>query len=906
MKESKLKAIFEILILSLILFLVTPGLSFGLGRAWDNYLWVPNLEDHTVSKIDVDTHEVVASIPVGTKPAGIAVGFRYVYVPCSLPASLYRIAKDTDEVYDIIDLSGVIGLAIGVAVDRKGYAFVVGREHYEIPATDQAYLLKIDPIGNIDSSTVLVDIDAGVPTGVWAMKSIGIGLNNKGDGFIPWYRAWTGYTGQILFNTSDLSFESFPIDHHYYRGPGVGIDGAGNGWTAGHRAGSPGTASITKMVPDEGLTQYYIPQEWADWQNTWGGVLVDLKQNIWANSGMGLLRLVPETEKLDLFEVGPVEGGLTCDRNGYIWISFPETDQLKKFNLGGIQVGSTADVGELPLGYGDMTGYECTYIPGDVDGDAQVDSADFDYLVQFVLSSGPSPVPLQAGDVDCDGEVDRDDVTYIENYIFQGGPPPCDPDSLIYWDFDGDGYEDTFFGGEDCDDSDASVYPGAEEICDGKDSDCDDTLPADEVDGDGDGSPFCEDCDDTDETAYPGAPEFCDGKDTDCDGIGPAEEVDDDDDGWMICDGDCDDTDPDVSPDAVEGAIDDPTCSDGIDNDCDGLTDTDPECIAILVPDEQATIQGAINEAESGNTILVAPGIYRENIDFIGKDIKVHGVDGPIKTIIDGDRAGSAVAFTSGETEDALLDGFTLRNGSGTFIILAPFIGFGSYVGGGIYLENSSPTITNCMITNNYAYLGGGLYLRDSSPTIENSMIVRNRATGLAHGGGGIYLEDSSPTIIHCTVSSNFAGQYGGAIFCDNASPRITNSILWGNSAIYGSEIHVYSGSPVVTYSDVEGGWSGEGNIEANPSFAGAITFHLGPVSPCVDSGTDAGVYTDMDGQRRPWGAGFDMGADEFSAEPCSVIASSGNQFLALYLIPVLALVFFGRRNLLKRRFLRN
>ena len=110
----------------------------------------------------------------------------------------------------------------------------------------------------------------------------------------------------------------------------------------------------------------------------------------------------------------------------------------------------------------------------------------------------------------------------------------------------------------------------------------------------------------------------------------------------------------------------------------------------------------------------------------------------------------------------------------------------------------------------------------------------------------------------------------------------------------------------MVTYSDVEGGWSGEGNIEANPSFAGAITFHLGPVSPCVDSGTDAGVYTDMDGQRRPWGAGFDMGADEFSAEPCSVIASSGNQFLALYLIPVLALVFFGRRNLLKRRFLRN
>ena len=73
---------------SLILFMVTPGLSFGLGRAWNNYLWVPNYENHTVSKIDVNTHEVVATIPVGLNPAGIAVGFEYVYVTCLYSSSL--------------------------------------------------------------------------------------------------------------------------------------------------------------------------------------------------------------------------------------------------------------------------------------------------------------------------------------------------------------------------------------------------------------------------------------------------------------------------------------------------------------------------------------------------------------------------------------------------------------------------------------------------------------------------------------------------------------------------------------------------------------------------------------------------------------------------------------------------
>ena len=367
---------------------------------------------------------------------------------------------------------------------------------------------------------------------------------------------------------------------------------------------------------------------------------------------------------------------------------------------------------------------------------------------------------------------------------------------------------------------------------------------------------------------------------------------DDDGDGFWdaACGGtDCDGSDPAINPGAEE------ICDDLVDNDCDGLIDTDPECISISVPDEQSTIQDAINAAESGNTILVAPGIYQENIDFMGKDVKVHSVEGPSKTIIDGGQAGSVVSIASGETEGAVLDGFTLQNGNGTFITI-PYVGAGFYAGGGIFCEGSSPTITNCKIANNYAYFGGGIYLRASAPTITNCMIVKNWATGIIHGGGGIYLENSSPTITNCTVSTNFANQYGGGIFCWNSSPTITNSILWSDYSIFDSEIHVRSGSPVVTWSDVEGGWPGEGNIEENPFFIGTGNYHLRLISPCIDAGTDADIYTDMDGQSRPWGAGFDMGADEFSTESCSVIASSGTQFFAIYLIPVLALIILTRQ----------
>lgn len=143
-----------------------------------------------------------------------------------------------------------------------------------------------------------------------------------------------------------------------------------------------------------------------------------------------------------------------------------------------------------------------------------------------------------------------------------------DCDAANDFDQDGDGVLDPSGGGADCDDRDASVYPGAPELADGRDQDCDgeiDELPSDE-DLDDDGVSEAEgDCDDGDPEVFPGADEvYYDGVDQNCD---PSDEYDRDGDGYdaePYGGSDCDDSDPEVHPGATESI-------DGIDSDCDGL-----------------------------------------------------------------------------------------------------------------------------------------------------------------------------------------------------------------------------------------------------------------------------------------------------------------------------------------------
>jgi hypothetical protein len=137
--------------------------------------------------------------------------------------------------------------------------------------------------------------------------------------------------------------------------------------------------------------------------------------------------------------------------------------------------------------------------------------------------------------------------------------------------------------------------------------------------------------------------------------------------------------------------------------------------------------------------------------------------------------------------------------------------------GGGMYNDSSNPALLNCVFTGNTAGgSGGGMYSDNSSPALTNCTFSRNSAED---GGGMESLNFSRPTLLNCTFSSNLATNAGGGIngFSHDGSsvrPTLVNCILWGSTP------EQIWGSASVSYSNVEGGWPGEGNISAAPDFA--------------------------------------------------------------------------------------
>jgi hypothetical protein len=186
--------------------------------------------------------------------------------------------------------------------------------------------------------------------------------------------------------------------------------------------------------------------------------------------------------------------------------------------------------------------------------------------------------------------------------------------------------------------------------------------------------------------------------------------------------------------------------------------------------------------------------------------------------------------------------------------------------GGGIGNRASSPIISACMFLDNHAYSGGAGIHNDAgaSPRIVNCIFARNSGYG---GGSGILNEfDSNPLVVNCVFAENSSINSGGAIANVDSSPTVINCILWGNAP---DEIQSSGGHPVVTYSDVQSGYPGEGNMDPDPQFLSG-GFSLSPESPCIDAGTAyRAPNNDIRGVSRPQGNGWDMGAYE-STDPDS------------------------------------
>ncbi len=208
------------------------------------------------------------------------------------------------------------------------------------------------------------------------------------------------------------------------------------------------------------------------------------------------------------------------------------------------------------------------------------------------------------------------------------------------------------------------------------------------------------------------------------------------------------------------------------------------------VPADFTTIQAGLDVSANGDTVLVQPGTYVENIVWPQVNgIKLIAAGDSSNTIIDGNEAGRVILLLSEGLVDTttLIRGFTIQNGGHEYWYQN---------GAGIKCIESSPTISHCRISENRGgefANGTGLYLDDSSPHIIHCRIADNRSEG---AGGGVYIwETSNPTIQNCVFSGNFA-VVGGAIYCrDESIQNITDCVFEGNVGELGAAIYGWDSS---------------------------------------------------------------------------------------------------------------
>lgn len=307
------------------------------------------------------------------------------------------------------------------------------------------------------------------------------------------------------------------------------------------------------------------------------------------------------------------------------------------------------------------------------------------------------------------------------------------------------------------------------------------------------------------------------------------------------------------------------------------------------------TIQRALDLSCSSDIIFVADGTYagagNVDLDFAGKSVILKSENGSEVCVIDCGSYARAAIFNDGEGNSAVFDGFKVMDGydsyegggiycgdsspvirncifdnclaaSGAAIFLANSAslvlcctlqngGDAMFTyGGGVYCDNTSAVIKNCIIRNNNCNYGGGVYMSESDDSMIINCVVKNNTASL---GGGCMAMHSDVVAVNCTFCFNNVTLYGGAFYLSSGDLFLNNSIVWGNLAVGdGAVCHMaapntlyisYSLSEELTTGYISGSISTsvESCLVQNPSFSDD-DLRLSSASPCIDSGNNAYV----------------------------------------------------------------